>query len=162
MSSGEAGHLIRRFVGSLSRRPPAPADVTWAVTWLEPAEAELWSAMSVADRRHSIEVARRFVDRTGGQPARSEIAAALLHDVGKTTADLGTFGRVGATLWCRAVGRDRASQGDGRISRYVRHEAIGADLLRAAGSSPRTIALVATKADEDDPAAQALAWADEI
>ena len=162
MSSGGFGHLVRRFAGSLSRRPPAEADVTWAMTWLEPAETELWSSMSVADRRHSIEVARRFVDRMGGRPARPEVAAALLHDVGKTAARLGTFGRVGATLWCGVVGRERASTGDGRISRYVRHEAIGADMLRAAGSSPRTIVLVAAEAGADDPAAQALAWADEI
>ena len=162
MSSGGLGHLVRRFAGSLSRRPPAQADVTWAVAWLEPAEVELWSAMSVADQRHSIEVARRFVGRIGDRPERAEVAAALLHDVGKTVADLGTFGRVGATLWCRPVGRERASTGDGRISRYVRHETLGADMLRAAGSAPRTVALVAAEVDADDPAARALAWADEI
>jgi hypothetical protein len=132
------------------------------MSWLEPTEADLWSAMSVADRRHSIEVARRFAGRIGPDASWPEMAAALLHDVGKTEAGLGTFGRVGATLWCRTVGRARASEGDGRVSRYVRHEALGAELLRSAGSSPRTIALVAGDVSADDPVARALAWADEI
>ena len=162
MTSGGVGHLARRFFGSLSRRPPADADVSWAMGWLEPAEVELWSAMSVADRRHSVEVARRFTVRIGGDPARTDVAAALLHDVGKTAAGLGTFGRVAATVWCRIAGRERTMKGDGRFSRYVRHEALGSEMLRERGSAARTVALVAATVDADDPAALALAWADEI
>ena len=66
-------------------------------SWLAPGERELWSRMSNADRRHAIEVARRFVGRRP-DATRPEMAGALLHDVGKVEADLGTFGRVVATV----------------------------------------------------------------
>lgn len=89
--------------------------------------------MPVADRRHSIEVARRFV---AARPAasRDEIAAALLHDVGKVASRLGTFGRVVATVVGPRTDRFRT---------YHDHEAIGARLATTAGSSALTIALIA-------------------
>ena len=77
------------------------------------------------------------------------MAAALLHDVGKIEAGLGTYGRVMATLSAKAAGRDTArawSQTRGitrRIGLYLLHEELGADLLRLAGSDPLTVDLVA-------------------
>lgn len=125
-------HLARRFLGSLSRRPPAPQDEAWAHTFLLPAETQLWRRMPVADRRHSIAVARRF-EVLAGQPSREAMAAALLHDVGKSVSDLGTAMRVLATV----VGpRGR------RFTAYQQHEQIGADLLGAAGSAALTVSLV--------------------
>ena len=61
-------------------------------------------------------------------------------------ADLGTRGRVVATLAARGAGRDTArgwmaKRGfAGRIGRYLHHPEIGADLLAAAGSAPLTVA----------------------
>lgn len=126
------GHLVRRFFGSWSRRPPGEGDVAWAVTHLLDAEAELWLRMPAQDRRHSIEVARRFATLANTHE-RAEIAGALLHDVGKCASDLGTLGRVAATL----IGpRTR------RFRLYHEHEPIGADMLRAIRSDPVTIALI--------------------
>ena len=65
------------------------------------------------------------------------LAAALLHDVGKVESGLGTFGRVVATV----IGPGRAR---GRLSTYLRHDIIGAELLTAAGARP----LVTTWAGE--------------
>jgi hypothetical protein len=143
-----AGHLARRFATSLSSAPPPAADVEWAQQWLSPAEHDLWAQMPAADRRHSIEVARRFVARRpDATPA--EMAGALLHDAGKVEAGLGTFGRVVATL----VGpRTR------RFRLYHDHEAIGARLATAAGSDPETVALIEGRG----PAAADLAAADDI
>lgn len=130
MTSG--GHLVRRFVGSLSRRAPDAAAVQWAVGHMLAEEAVLWSAMPVQDRRHSIEVARRFV---AAEPhaTRAEVAGALLHDVGKGEAALGTMGRVVATV----VGPRTA-----RLRAYHDHEAVGARMLTEAGSDAVTVALV--------------------
>ena len=141
-------HLGRRFVTSLSSAAPAPEDVAWAGTHLAPGERALWDRMTPDDRRHSIEVARRFVAR---RPAvtPAEIAGALLHDVGKIEAGLGTFGRVVATV----VGPRTA-----RLRRYHDHEAIGARLAAAAGADPVTVALVAGSG----PAAADLRAADDI
>ena len=120
-------HLARRFLGSLSRREPDPADEAWVAALLTPGEHALWCRMSVADRRHAIAVARDVP--VGLAPA------ALLHDVGKTVSGLGTFARVGATVlgW---AGRERWG---GRIGDYLHHDALGSALLADAGSSALTV-----------------------
>ncbi len=125
-------HLARRFFTSLSHRPPTPDDMTWARSWLADDEAALWSAMPVTDRRHSIDVARRFRERRPAAP-RVEMAGALLHDVGKTASGLGTLRRVVATL---------VGPRTDRLRRYHDHEAIGADMAARAGSDPVTVALI--------------------
>jgi hypothetical protein len=153
-SLARSTHLVRRFVGSLSRRPPPPDDEAWAASWLSPAEQGLWGRLSAPDQRHAIDVARRFAARVpgAGQPA---MAGALLHDVGKLDSGLGTFGRVVATVvpsrWAR-----------GRIARYRDHEAIGAAMLQQAGSDGLTIALVARTDGTPADLVAALAAADEV
>lgn len=127
-------HLAARFFTSLSPRPAAPDDVEWATSHLLPGEATIWLAQTNQDQRHSTAVARRFAAR---RPAatREEIAGALLHDVGKNRCGLGTFGRVAATLTGpRLLDSFRA---------YHDHEAIGAEMARAAGSDPLTVELIA-------------------
>jgi hypothetical protein len=114
--------------------------VTWVSAHLLPGELELWSSMSGPDRRHSAAVARRVEVALGGDAPRPVVAAALLHDVGKTRAGLRTFGRVVATLTARLVGRERAVAWDSAIGRYLRHDAVGAALLEQAGSDPLTVA----------------------
>jgi hypothetical protein len=139
-------HLARRFLGSLSRRPPPTADRDWAHSWLREGERELWDSMPAVDRRHSVEVARRFHER---RPAdREEIAGALLHDVGKTASGFGTLSRVIATI----VGPRTK-----RFREYHDHEAIGAAMAEAVGSDPVTVALVRG----EGPAADDLQAADD-
>lgn len=91
-------------------------------------------------------VARRVsaADRAGPTGVETEtlLAAALLHDVGKLEASLGTFSRVGATFAALAFGRSRLTSWAprrsalGRVGRYLAHDRLGADLLRDAGSDP--------------------------
>jgi hypothetical protein len=142
-----AVHLVRRFVGSLSPRPPAPADETWAESQLLDGERGVWRRMATPDRRHAVAVARRMSDSLGPDPSRAVIAGALLHDCGKIDAGLGTLRRVGATLVIAVVGRERAGRGEGRVARYARHEPIGAALLRDTGSAAVTVALVGGTGD---------------
>lgn len=147
----KVGHLVRRFFTSLSGKPPPPGDAAWAIAQLMPGEAALWQRMPAQDRRHSILVARRFqLDVT--EPARDETAAALLHDVGKIECELGTFGRVIATI----VGpRTR------RFRLYHDHERIGVELARDAESSAITLALLDGTSDQCDVMA-ALERADNV
>ena len=155
-------HLARRFFTSLSPRPPNQADAAWAEAHLEPAEAAVWREMGKPDRRHSIEVARSVVARLGEVDAsRAVVAGALLHDCGKLDAGLGTFGRVGATVWIAVAGRHRAERGTGRVARYARHEPLGAARLEAAGSDPITVALVARSRAAAAAALAALGAADD-
>ena len=125
-------HLTRRFFGALSRRAPSSCDQAWAIGFLLPGEAALWQQLSHADQRHSTEVARRFAEDLS-ESSRDEIAGALLHDIGKVSVDLGTFGRVLATI----VGPRTRSF---RI--YHDHEQIGIELLRRAGSTAETLSLL--------------------
>jgi hypothetical protein len=78
------------------------------------------------------------------------LQAALLHDVGKVEAKLGTFARVVVTLAAIVAGRRRLlahrSRG-GRPNRwraraqlYLEHDRIGGELLRQAGSGDLTTA----------------------
>lgn len=143
-----AVHLVRRFVTSLSRKPPSTGDSDWAEGQLLPAEAELWARMTVQDRRHSILVARRFVE-LAPDATRAEVAGALLHDVGKLASGLGTFSRVVATLVGPRTDRFRA---------YHDHERLGAEMLAAAGSPLVTVELVQGRGEH----AAALRHADNI
>jgi putative nucleotidyltransferase with HDIG domain len=130
-------HLARRFVGSLRPGGPSPDDAAWVGDQLLPGELALWQAMPGPDRRHSAGVARRVESALGDEATRPVLAAALLHDVGKTTSGLRTPGRVVATVVGATVGRDRAP---GRIGRYLHHDEDGAELLEQAGSDPLTVA----------------------
>lgn len=133
---------------SLSRAPVDRADEEWVRTVLIGDEFRLWANMRLADRRHSLLVTRRFV-AAAPSAQRPEIAAALLHDVGKSVSDLGTTARVVATL----IGpRGR------RFSDYHRHEELGAELLSSCGSDARTILLVRGQG----PYAAVLAAADDV
>ena len=105
---------------------------------LGPGERQLWASMSGADRRHALDVARRVVAVLGSGATRPVLAAALLHDVGKIDAGLGTVGRVPATL-AGLVARERVAVGGGRVARYLRHDAIGAAMLAGAGADPLTV-----------------------
>jgi hypothetical protein len=128
-------HLAARFFASLSNAPASPVDVEWARSHLLPGEWELWRQMSNQDQRHTVKVARRFVG-VRPQSTRSEIAGALLHDVGTIECGLGTWGRVAATV----VGRRGR-----RFTLYHDHEQIGADLAQAAGSEPETVDMIAER-----------------
>lgn len=148
MIVGELGHLARRFAGSLSPRPPAPADDAWASEWLDPGEQALWARLTNQDRRHAIVVARRF-HAARPEASRAEMAGALLHDCGKVEAGLGTALRVLATV---------VGPRGGRFRRYHAHESIGAQLAATAGSDPVTIALI----EGAGPAAAQLRAADHV
>lgn len=141
-SFGSIGHLAGRLAGSMRPGGPPPEEEAWARSLCRPGEVVLWTRMSGPDRRHAVSVAHRTAEALGGDgvAGRAVLAAALLHDVGKIDAGLGTGGRVAATLVAMAVGRSRVALSSGRMGRYVRHDRIGASLLMAAGSDPLTVA----------------------
>lgn len=125
-------HLTKRFFGSLSSREPHPDDIEWAHGWLLPGETALWDQMTVEDRRHTIRVSRAYF-QIRPAASRDEVAAALLHDIGKIRSGLGTLGRVLAKVIGPRTRRFRV---------YHDHEPLGAAMLRDAGSSPLTISMI--------------------
>jgi putative nucleotidyltransferase with HDIG domain len=146
---GTLRHLAGRFLGAVSPAGPPASDDDWALSLLLPGEQGLWRRMSGQDRRHAVAVAResqRRLDEAGMGARREVLAAALLHDVGKVEARLGTAGRVAVTLVAVVVGPDRlAGSGSGGswlepARRYLAHDRIGGQLLRDCGSDPFTVA----------------------
>ncbi|OWY62459.1 hypothetical protein B7486_58315 [cyanobacterium TDX16] len=139
-------HRARRFFGSLWPGGPSSADAAWAEGQLLPGELSLWRRMKGPDRRHAVLVARRVERALGDEATRPVLAAALLHDVGKTVSGLGTYGRVVATL-CGAVTSESThhwwvdSTGFTRkVGLYLTYPPLGADLLALADSDPLTVA----------------------
>lgn len=142
-------HLVKRFFGSLVPLGPSGRDRSWVLEHLIPEEQRIWHTMARADRRHAAGVARRVERALGHEATRPVIAAALLHDCGKTVSGLGTYGRVIATVSTRVAGREQAlawreTRGfTRRVGLYVLHPELGADLLGMAGSAPLTVAWAA-------------------
>ena len=134
---GSPIHLARRFVTSLRPTPPSAGEDAWAVSNLLPGESVLWHRMSGPDRRHAVGVGRSAEARLGGSGSRAVVAAALLHDVGKIEAGLGTVARAGVTALALVIGPESLA---GRAALYVQHPSLGASLLAAAGSDPLTVA----------------------
>lgn len=140
---GSWRHLVARFFGAVLPGGPRPGDEAWAREHLLPGEWGLWVRMSGPDRRHAVGVARQAIALLGDdRPARPVVAAALLHDVGKVEAGLGTLARVVVTVAAMVLGRERLAAGGagyrGRVAAYLTHDRIGGRLLRAAGADPLT------------------------
>jgi hypothetical protein len=117
--------------------------------YLSPSEATLWSRMPAADRREAVSVARRLESELAATPYAGDdtwMVAALMHDVGKTDAHLGTIGRALATMAGGLAGHAVAPawQARGGIARrfglYLRHDDVGAGMLELAGSRPEVVA----------------------
>lgn len=137
---------MKRFFGSILPIGPSKTDAAWASANLLEGELDVWRKMSRTDRRHAAGVARRVERALGADATRPVLAAALLHDCGKTASHLGTYGRVVATLSAKLAGHEQAvawSETRGftrRVGLYLEHPRLGAEMLGMAGSAPLTVA----------------------
>jgi hypothetical protein len=146
---GKLAHLASRYREMGTPVTTEASDTDFARVHLSESLLTLWSTMDVRDRRHAVVVARRFMTMVpNARPA--EMAAALLHDVGKAQCSLGRGGRVAATLFGGLTREMRV---------YRRHEEIGAQAIARAGGDQRTVDMVAGRSN--DAAAQALREADD-
>jgi hypothetical protein len=136
------GHLVARFFSSLVPLPVRAPDREWVARVLRPEELDLWSHLSLADRRESVGVARRTEAALAGTDYAGDtrwLAAALLHDVGKLDARFGPVRRTVATAAAAVLGA-RTVEGwvdkSGFVRRcalYVFHDQLGADRVKIAG-----------------------------
>jgi predicted HD phosphohydrolase len=142
----QAAYRARQFLRALTARL-AVEDLEEARRTLAPAQWELFSGMSAADRRHAVAVYRAL----GAQGARSPdlLVAALLHDVGKSLVPASLWVRVTVVLLERFVPHllEGLSRGEARGWRrafvlYRRHAEVGAERAAQAGCSSCTVALI--------------------
>jgi hypothetical protein len=142
-------HLYSRWIAM--GEPPLPLtneELSFVQEHLLPSECALWQAMDASDRRHSFGVAQNFM-KLCPEAERAEVAAALLHDVGKAVCGLQRNARALATLGSFSWPPFRW---------YRNHERFGARTLQHIGSDQRTVVLVAGRAR--DRVAKALQAAD--
>lgn len=137
-------HLVKRFFGSLRPGGPSCEADEWARSFLSDREITLWERMCNVDRRHSVTVAHEAERALGNEATRPVMAAALLHDVGKSASELRTYGRVVATVSGKVAGYEMAAAWTEtrgftrRVGLYLEHARLGGDMLALAGSDPLT------------------------
>jgi putative nucleotidyltransferase with HDIG domain len=153
-----------------SVRPP---NLTYVRARLpNPTLIALFTRMSRADQHHGIAVARTLEHQGYDDPAL--IAAALLHDVGKSRTGVSVWARVIVVLGEWLLPRVAARWGEGQAKGLRRpfvvrqqHPAWGAEMAQQAGASPVTVRLIRShhnptgERDADRPLLTALHAADE-
>jgi len=142
--------------------------------YLSPAELALFDTFSASDQQHSYNVFRLL--QTAGHTHPDLLAAALLHDIGKTQVKLTVFDRSLIVLAQRLLPGHVAKWGQGEVQGWKRpfvvkakHPEWGAALATAAKSRPLTILLIRRHQDtlpepvhaETDRILAQLQWADD-
>jgi len=168
VSWGRVRHRVAQFFRTLLA-PLRPVPLTEAAAQLSPPLLALFRRMSRAEQQHGIAVCRALQAQGYADPEL--LAAALLHDVGKTVASPRLWERVVVVLaeWLlpalAARWREGAPRGwrRGFVIRH-QHPAWGADLAAQAGASPRTVAWIRHHHDApgDDRLLAALQTMDEM
>jgi hypothetical protein len=120
--------------------------------WTTPAEASLFDAQHVADRRHGLDVVAHL--RRAGVRDRDVLAAGLLHDCAK--GDTGPGPRIAWSLgerfgpWVLAPARVVPGWG-AALDRLRDHAEASAALVEEAGLPVRAVDLVRYQSEPRDP-----------
>jgi hypothetical protein len=137
---------------------------------LSPALLLLFRRMSPSEQAHSFAVLARL--QAAGHSNPDLLAAALLHDVGKTRSPLSVWDRVLVVVGDRLFPRLARRWGNGQLRGPARpfvvaahHPAWGAELALSAGASPRACDLIRRHQElpcPPDPLLAALQQADDF
>lgn len=146
-------HRVGQFVAHVRARV-SPEEAARAHRALPGPLADLFDGMPVADRRHALDVAGRLL--AAGHDDPDLLVAAMLHDVAKGRR-MRLWHRIAGVLleaFAPAVLR-RLASADPRSWRhpfhlYLHHDDLSAELVTAAGGSPRSAAFIRGTADGDD------------
>lgn len=130
---------VSRFFRSFSARQANPED-RWATSQLNEGERLVYLGMDPRDRDHACRVARLML-QDYPEIGQEVIAAALLHDCGKSIRRYNVLERVLVGLIPNRIARLLPPLGALGIRAY--HPELGAQLLAHAGARPRVKQLVA-------------------
>lgn len=125
---GSMGHLTSRFFDVLLAKPLDATEVEELKSWLPNSTGELFFSQPISDQRHGYHAAATVIGL--GQSSADVVAAAALHDIGKRHANLGTAGRVVASLFLK-LHLPLTS----RFRVYRDHGLVAAEELARAGAS---------------------------
>ena len=142
---------------------------------LNPAQRELFYRFQANEQWHAYRVYNYLQEADQSQP--DLLAAALLHDVGKTEGQLSTWDRVLVVAAERLMPGKAKSWGQGELRSWKRpfvvrlkHAQWGAELAQSAGSSALTVDLIGRHQDPlpqdsksiEDELLCLLQWADDL
>lgn len=131
---GKIARLSRSF-----REHDAHPDDHWAQTYLTPGEYRIYMGMDARDREHACRVTRHILrEHPGSSPEL--IAAALLHDSGKSVRRYSVIERVLVGLIPNRL--THVLPPIGAIGIRAAHPELGAQLIAHAGGRPRVAQLV--------------------
>lgn len=146
-------HRVGQLVAHVRARVD-PVEEAFVQRVLPPPAHALFAAMPVADRRHGLDVAERLL--AAGLDDADLLAAALLHDAAKghrmrlwhrVTGVL--LEALAPTILRRLARRDPESWRH-PFHLYLHHERMSADLVDAAGCSPRVGGFIREVAEDAD------------
>jgi len=139
-------YRIRQFWSALTAAPRSE-DLFEASKTLSPALMRLFEQMHPGEQAHSLTVYRRLRDQ--GETNPDLLAAALLHDVGKSLYRLQIGERVAIVLVKALLPGCAKSWGQGEPSGWKKpfvvaekHAEWGAQMVAQAGASPATVELI--------------------
>lgn len=115
-------HRVWQFVQASVARPLTPAEKTEIASILAPAQQSLFGEMRVSDQRHALNVSRALI--ATGQTRQDLLAAALLHDVGKSRYRLRLSERAAVVVTRRCAPAAARSWGAGSNPAALPHAAV--------------------------------------
>ncbi|MBM4423164.1 MAG: HD domain-containing protein [Chloroflexi bacterium] len=135
----------------------SPDELTQVREWLPPSLFDVFRQMSPAEQHHAYSV--RHTLAAQGQTNPDLLAAALLHDVGKSRMPLAVWEKVAIVLGFRFAKRLATAwgsrEGGSRWRRpfvvAMQHPAWGAEMVNAAGGSPTLVELIRRHQDRITP-----------
>jgi hypothetical protein len=136
----------RQFWQALSASP-APEELALARTYLSPPLLAIFNQMDPSEQTHSLRIARQLIEQ--GKTHPDLLAAALLHDSGKSHHPLRIWERVMIVLGKALLPAQAKQWGHGRLDSWKRafvvaeqHSEWGAQMAAEAGASSLTVALI--------------------
>ena len=145
-------YRVGEFFRAITARPN-PKMVEIASGYLSPPLLKLFEKMSPYDQAHCVAVMQHLLAM--GETDPDLLAAALLHDVGKSKIKLSVWYRVAAVLLKKKL-RFFACKTPGKPICYsvyvqVEHPRIGAEMAKEAGCSERCARLILYHQAQDPP-----------
>lgn len=142
-----AGYRASQFVKAVAASPD-PARIELAETILAAAQFRLFLQMQPSEVNHSLQMAEKLIE--SGETHPELLAAALLHDVGKSRLPIRLWERVAVVLvqqWLPGLYERWATSGELRGWKRIfavaaQHPAWGAEMAAQAGASAMVVELV--------------------
>jgi len=164
MSPGRWGYRVRQFFETLFAHP-TPADLELVRETLTPAQAALFRQLQPSEQAHAVRVLRAVQETcqaNGMEPPADLLAAALLHDLGKTRYPLRIWERVMIVLgkailptFAARWGREDSTRPPRGWARpfviAAHHPGWGANMAAEQGTAPRAVALIRRHQDPLPP-----------